>query len=155
VDLARLVSQVVDPYRLGIAERVSFDIALSSDLPPVWADRTLLSRALTNLIENAIQAMPAGGTLRIDAVHRGDRAVLRVDDTGVGMDAEALERAFEPFFSTKTAGSGLGLANARRNIETGGGTVSIASRPGSGTTVTVSLPLASPGAPGGASSPSR
>ena len=87
------------------------------------ADRTLLSRALTNLVENAIQAMPAGGTLQIAGAARGHDVVLSVTDTGVGMDADAAARAFEPYFSTKTGGSGLGLANARRNIETCGGTI--------------------------------
>ncbi len=83
--------------------------------------------------------------------------MLRLTDTGVGMDAAALARAFEPYFSTKTGGSGLGLANARRHIELGGGTVAIASTPGAGTTVTVSLPLAEapPAASAGGSSPSR
>jgi signal transduction histidine kinase len=67
---------------------------------------------------------------------------LDVIDTGVGMDAEAVRRAFEPYFSTKTAGSGLGLANARRNVELCGGTMTLASAPGRGTTVTLRLPVA-------------
>jgi nitrogen fixation/metabolism regulation signal transduction histidine kinase len=155
VDLARLVSAIIDPYRLGIAERVTFAMDIPTDLPPAWADRTLLSRAFTNLVENAVQAMPGGGVLRIGAEVADGHVVVRFADTGVGMDAEALERAFEPFFSTKTGGSGLGLANARRNIETGGGRVSIASTPGAGTTVSVSLPRSAPGTPAIAPSSSR
>ena len=65
-------------------------------------------------------------------------------DTGVGMNPTVLAHAFEPYFSTKTAGSGLGLANAKRNIELCGGTVAIASEVGRGTTVTITLPVASP-----------
>ncbi len=156
VGLADLVNAVVDPYRTGLEDRIRFEVDLPGDLPQVWADRTLLSRALTNLVENAVQAMPSGGTIAIRAAAARDAVELRVEDTGMGMDAEALSRAFEPFFSTKTGGSGLGLANARRNVETGGGTVSIASAPGRGTTVTVTLPRPpGPGAAAGASSPSR
>jgi signal transduction histidine kinase len=143
VNVADLLTTLVDPYRTGLDQRVVFDVAVDPSLPAVWADRTLLSRAFTNLVENAVQAMPGGGTLHIRAFTGDGRMRLQFEDTGVGMDALALERAFEPFFSTKTGGSGLGLANARRNIETCGGTVTIASQPGVGTTVTVSLPLAS------------
>jgi signal transduction histidine kinase len=138
------MTTVVDPYRAGIAGHITFDVDVPAALPPAWADRTLVSRALTNLVENAIQAMPAGGRVHVRADRTTDMVVITVADTGVGMDEQALSRAFEPFFSTKTGGSGLGLANAKRNIEISGGAISIASAPGAGTTVTVSLPLASP-----------
>jgi signal transduction histidine kinase len=69
---------------------------------------------------------------------------ITVTDTGVGMEPDAVERAFEPYFSTKTAGSGLGLANAKRNIELCGGTIAIASTPGRGTTIRVTLPVEPP-----------
>ena len=65
---------------------------------------------------------------------------IRVEDTGVGMDAEALERVFEPYFSTKTTGTGLGLPIARRNVELNGGSIQVASEKGRGTTVTIRLP---------------
>jgi signal transduction histidine kinase len=156
VDAAALVRTVVDPYRQGLATRVTFDLAMPDDLPLVWADRTLLARALTNLVENAVQAMPDTGHLTIRGEAGETHLSVRLIDTGVGMDADALARAFEPFFSTKTGGSGLGLANARRNIEIGGGAVTIASTLGHGTTVTVTLPLASaPGGPASAPTPSR
>jgi signal transduction histidine kinase len=140
----RLVNDVVDPYRHGIAERVTFELDMPEGLPRVWADRTLLARAITNLIENAIQAMPGGGTVKVAARSDAGALHLSLADDGVGMDEAALARAFEPFFSTKTGGSGLGLANAKRNIEIGGGTIGIDSVAGRGTTVTVSLPLAPP-----------
>jgi signal transduction histidine kinase len=143
VDIDRLLSTVIDPYRSGIVERIAFDVDVAPTLPRAWADRTLLARAMTNLLENAIQAMPAGGRVRVSARSEADAVVLEIADTGVGMDAESLSRAFEPFFSTKTAGSGLGLANAKRNIELSGGSIAIASTPGVGTTVTVTLQRAS------------
>ena len=150
IGLAALLQEIVEPYRVGIGTRVTFDLAFPADLPPVLADRTLLARALTNLVENAVQAMPGGGTLTITGRQDDGRVELRLTDTGVGMDETAAAHAFEPYFSTKTGGSGLGLANAKRNIEREGGTVTIASAPGEGTTVTVTLRAAAePPAPTG------
>jgi signal transduction histidine kinase len=142
IDAGTLIRDIVAPYRVGLGDRIVFDLQLDADLPPIRADRTLLSRALTNLVENAVQAMPGGGTLRITGRPVDGRVVFELADTGVGLDASAVEHAFEPYFSTKTGGSGLGLANARRNIERDGGTVTIASAPGEGATVTVVLPEA-------------
>jgi signal transduction histidine kinase len=106
------------------------------------ADRTLVARALTNLVENALHAMPGEGTLTVRV--RGESGLVAIDvaDTGVGMEAEALARAFEPSFSTKLTGTGLGLPIARRNVELSRGTIAIDSAPGRGTTVTVRLPRA-------------
>jgi signal transduction histidine kinase len=88
--------------------------------------------------------MPGSGRLTVTARAAGDRLVLTVADTGVGMDAEASARIFEPYFSTKASGTGLGLSIARRNVEMNGGTIGIASARGAGTTVTIALPLAGP-----------
>jgi nitrogen fixation/metabolism regulation signal transduction histidine kinase len=154
VSIAAAVEAVLAPYRLGLSGRVRFDVEMPDDLPDVRVDRTLLSRALTNVVENAIQAMPAGGTLRVTAIKAETSVVTSVTDTGVGMSAEGVERAFQPYFSTKTGGSGLGLPNARRNIELSGGTITLASEPGTGTTVTITLPRADrPGGAGTASPP--
>jgi signal transduction histidine kinase len=139
IDAAALLREIVAPYRVGLGDRITFDIQLDAHVPRIRADRTLLSRALTNLVENAVQAMPGGGTLRVTGRSVDGRLVLELADTGVGLDASAVEHAFEPYFSTKTGGSGLGLANARRNIEREGGTVTITSAPGEGATVTVVL----------------
>jgi nitrogen fixation/metabolism regulation signal transduction histidine kinase len=140
--VADLITTVVDPYRLGAAGRIAIDVDAPGDLPEVWVDRTLIARAITNLVENAVQAMAGGGRLQITARDREEVVEIVVADTGVGMDDDAVRRAFEPYFSTKTAGSGLGLANARRNIELSGGTIALTSTPGAGTVVTVTLPVA-------------
>src|SRR5204863_4629370 len=105
-------------------------------------DRTLFARALTNIIENALYAMPGKGTLTI-AVRRASGATIEVEitDTGVGMDEEAVGKMFEPYFSTKATGTGLGLTIAKRNIELNGGTIRVASERGVGTTVTLTLPV--------------
>jgi len=86
--------------------------------------------------------MPGRGTLRVDAAAEDHGVRIRVSDTGVGMDAEALARAFEPYFSTKATGTGLGLPIAKRNVELSGGTISVASERDKGTTVELTLPTA-------------
>jgi signal transduction histidine kinase len=138
-----LIEEVVDPYRIGVASRIAIDLQMPADLPEVFVDRTLFARALTNVIENALHAMPGGGTLTIGAhSSEGDGARLvhvRVRDSGVGMDADAIARIFEPYFSTKATGTGLGLTIAKRNVELNGGTISVESARGVGTTVTMTL----------------
>jgi signal transduction histidine kinase len=95
------------------------------------------------VIENALHAMPGGGTLKIDAaLAPGNQVQLRVTDSGVGMDAESVARIYEPYFSTKAIGTGLGLTIAKRNVEANGGIIAVTSERGRGTSVTMSLPLA-------------
>lgn len=142
--LAEVVDEVVAPYRGGLGGRVTFAVDVPSDLPRIPVDRTLLGRALTNVVDNALHAMPNGGTLTISGGLGDGSAVLAIVDTGVGMDDEAARRIFEPYFSTKTTGTGLGLTIAKRNVELHDGTIAIASRPDHGTTVTITLPLTRP-----------
>jgi two-component system sensor histidine kinase HydH len=85
--------------------------------------------------------MPAGGVLSLTGRADGESIVLTVADSGMGMDEEALARVFEPYFSTKTTGTGLGLPIAKRNVELSGGEIAVVSEKGSGTTVTLRLPL--------------
>jgi signal transduction histidine kinase len=150
-----LVEGVVGPYRPGLADRIRIETAVTPGLSAVWVDRTLVSRALANLVENAVQAMPGKGVLTVSATATDAGVAITVRDTGAGMDAEAVRRAFEPYFSTKTAGSGLGLANAKRNIEACGGSIDLRSDAGTGTTVTVVLPVRPPDASASAPPPSR
>jgi signal transduction histidine kinase len=141
VDLPDLVAEVIDPYRTGLTGRIEIANHVTAPLPLVLADRTLLARALVNVVENALHAMPGAGVLTIDAASDGARVTVSVQDTGAGMDEAALARAFEPYFSTKTTGTGLGLPIAKRNIELSGGTVEVESRRGEGTVVRVHLPI--------------
>jgi signal transduction histidine kinase len=140
VDLHALLFEIVDPYRAGLTGRVAFEVEVPSDLPLVVVDRTLVTRALVNIVENALHAMPSGGTIGVEA-HAGHSVVhVRVSDTGVGMDPESLARAFEPYFSTKATGTGLGLPIAKRNVEASGGTIEVQSERERGTSVTLTLP---------------
>ncbi len=143
-DLSTVIASVVEPYRMGLSGRISIDVQTDPALPPVTLDRTLFSRALTNVIENALHAMPGQGRLSITSrmSTRGTpTAVVTITDTGVGMDQEALGRIFEPNFSTRASGTGVGLTIAKRNVELNGGTIAVASQRGTGTTVTMILPL--------------
>jgi len=144
-DVAGLIDEVVEPYRTALTGRIAVDVHRTQDLPQVALDRTLFSRALTNVIENSIHAMPGGGTLTIasrrDTVDGRDAAVVSVTDTGVGMGPEDIARIFEPYFSTKATGTGLGLTIAKRNTELNGGTIEVTSERGVGTTVWLKVPL--------------
>ena len=141
VDLVALIEEVVEPYRTGLADRIAIANRARAPLPKVFVDRTLIARALSNIVENALHAMPGTGTFTIDA-EAGDGVVtIRARDTGVGMDDAALARVFEPYFSTKSSGTGLGLPIARRNVEISGGSIEVESARGQGTTVIMRLPV--------------
>jgi nitrogen fixation/metabolism regulation signal transduction histidine kinase len=137
-----LIEEVIRPYRAGLADRIQIEIDVPPSLPRVLVDRTLLARALANVIENALNAMPNGGSLSMraredPAVHR---VILLLTDNGPGMGEDAVGRAFEPYFSTRASGTGLGLVIAKRNIEASGGTISLESEKGRGTAVRIELP---------------
>jgi two-component system nitrogen regulation sensor histidine kinase NtrY len=142
-DPAQLVHDVVEPYRAGLEGRIAIENEIAATLPPVYVDRTLVARAVANIVENALHAMPAEGRLRVTSQVEDDSVAIRFEDTGFGMDEEALGRVFEPYFSTKTTGTGLGLPIARRNIELSGGSISVESQKGVGTAVTIRLPVES------------
>lgn len=137
-----LIEDVLQPYRTGLADRIRLEVAIAPDLPLVHVDRTLVARALVNVVENALHAMPGLGRLSIAAAPHEHGVEIAIADTGIGMDPEALARVFEPYFSTKALGTGLGLTIAKRNLESHGGTISVASARGRGTTVTLWLPAA-------------
>ena len=142
-----IIDEVVEPYRTGLAGRIAIRIDTARGLPLVTIDRTLFARALTNVVENALHAMPGKGSLTVasrqSAVANPDTpaVVVEITDTGVGMDAESAAKIFEPYFSTKATGTGLGLTIAKRNVELNGGTIAVQSQRGVGTTVTMTLPI--------------
>ncbi|MBI4168657.1 MAG: HAMP domain-containing protein, partial [Acidobacteria bacterium] len=145
--VAALLDDALGPYAAAPPPGVRLERDIPPDLPDVLIDRAVIARALVNLIENALQAMPSGGALTVSAARdNGDpagRARVRIEvrDTGVGIDPALLPRLFEPYFSTKSGGTGLGLGVARKAVEEHGGTIDIRSRPGEGTVVGLTLPV--------------
>jgi signal transduction histidine kinase len=145
IDVGGLVREVA-ALSAHAAAGVTVRTEVEGQLPACSADRDLLARALENLLRNAIEAMPVGGTVtigvrRIDDGAHGAAVLVTVTDTGAGMDARTRERAFEDFFSTKPAGTGLGLAFVRRVVEGHGGSIQLESTLGHGTVVRVGLPV--------------
>jgi len=109
--------------------------------PKIRVDVEKLKRVFVNIIRNAIEAMPEGGKLTITSNEKDDNLKIAFSDTGVGMSKDTLERLWTPFFTTKAKGMGLGLAICKNITEAHGGSVSVESRVGVGTTVTVTLPI--------------
>ena len=127
------------------AVRFSVDVA-GDDLPLAPVDRDLLAGAVENVVRNAMDAMPGGGSIALSVARREDYVVLRVEDDGEGMDPRRAASAFDDFYTTKAHGSGLGLAFVRRVAQAHGGEVTLTSRLGVGTVVELRIPLAHDGA---------
>jgi len=112
------------------------------DLPDVLVDSQQIEQVLTNLLSNAYEAMPAGGTLTLRASAQDREVVIAVADTGVGISLENRDKLFEPLYTTKRQGTGLGLAICRGLMEANGGWIEVESEEGVGSTFSISLPLA-------------
>lgn len=147
-DLALLVEEVLDltePFRLRRSSETGA-VHIVREFSPGLMVRVIpgeIREALLNLVQNAIDAMPGGGTLTVRTWAEGDDACVAVRDTGMGMTADVRERAFEPFFTTKGArGTGLGLAEVYGIVRRHRGAATISSEPGRGTEVVLRLPLA-------------
>lgn len=140
-DLAKLIEECVDLIREeAAAQGVAVEIAANSPLPaPVVADRIV--QLLLNLLKNALQAMPQGGLLKVSLQQSGRSALIRVSDSGEGIAPQELARVFEPFWTSRASGTGLGLALCRKVAEEHGGELTLASEPGHGTVCTLTLPL--------------
>jgi len=142
-DLARIVRELlefVEPEdeRAGIRHHVDLPIGL----PLVLVDEARIKQAVQNLLVNARQAMPTGGELLVRLRRVGTQVELSITDTGTGMSSETLARCFEEYWSDKPGGTGLGLPTVRRIIEEHGGTISVVSEEGRGSSFSLLLPLA-------------
>lgn len=139
-DPVTFVRETLKPYLAAPPPSVSI-VEEYEDAPLVAMDAKVFRRALVNLIENALQAMPDGGRLTVfaGATHH-DEVVISVADSGVGLDPEVRRRLFEPYFSTKSAGTGLGLAIARRTVEAHQGRIEVDSPAGGGTVFRIHIP---------------
>ncbi len=138
-DLAALIAESLK--ELSPPRGVEIDLRLGEGLGGVMVDPLKVNRVLDNLLRNAVEAMPGGGKLTVTAGAVSGEIVLEVADTGVGIPEETRARLFRPFVTTKAGGLGLGLPYCKKAVEAHGGSISVYSTPGSGTTFTIRLPL--------------
>ena len=135
VDFAALVVEVLDTTPPPDGVTVEVDHATHFD-----ADHSLMAQVITNLVTNAYQAMPQGGSVHLAAADTSEGTRLTVQDSGQGFEPGVGHRLFDPFFSSKSEGTGLGLAIVQRLVSLHGGDVSITNVPGGGARVTIGLP---------------
>ena len=145
VDVGSLLSEVarlMTPEAERTGTRIEVDVA--PELPPLSGDAGLLQQACTNLVTNAIQAMPAGGAVTLGAYRGTDGAIaVRVRDEGVGIPSDDLERIFRLYYTTKPQGSGIGLSMVYRIVQMHDGHIDVDSEVGRGTVMTMTLPVSS------------
>jgi|GEM_PF-582868 len=143
-DIEALVREAITPYVTTPPDGVTVKLEIASTLPQLEVDARLLKRTLLNLVENALHALNGEGDVAIHVTSKrlnGNGFVeIIVTDTGVGVEPELRERIFEPYFSTRAAGTGLGLAIAKKVVEDHGGTITLESERGQGTSVRMLLP---------------
>ncbi len=141
VDLNKVVSdtaQLLEPQ--VIANKIEVRLELALPAPVGMLDEASIHAALMNLMLNAIQAMPGGGTLTIETKMRDDALLVIINDTGKGMSAGQIENVFEPFYTTRAQGLGLGMPYAQKIIEQHQGAIHVESREGKGTRIEIKLP---------------
>jgi PAS domain S-box-containing protein len=141
--LADVLKEVIEIAKPQL-KRAKIQVAqlLPIDVPEVYVDRALLKQAVLNLVLNAVEAMPAGGQLRLVLSRRGEMAEITVGDTGKGIPVENRQKIFQLFFTTRPGGSGIGLASTFRIVQLHNGSIDFTSEVGRGTTFRIELPLA-------------
>jgi PAS domain S-box-containing protein len=143
LDLRRVADELLELMHMEIADAdVTASVEAPADLTPALGDRDRIFQALVNVVRNALHAMPGGGRLTLRLTALDERVELAVEDTGVGMPPEVVARVGEPFFTTKSAGSGLGLTIAAQIVRDHGGEIVVESEVGAGTTLRIRLPRA-------------
>lgn len=146
INLVSLVDECLLNFATQLQKKlITYEFVLPTEaIPLAVANRALGHQALASIISNAIEAMPTGGSLRlqVQVLLLRNRVDIIVSDTGVGMSQSQIELAFKPFYTTKSNGIGLGMAQVKRIMERFGGGVSLHSREGEGTQVCLSFPIA-------------
>ena len=141
IDMGSLINEIIALVRAK-AEKDGIRIHYyNGELPALFVDPELIKTCIFNVILNAFQAMPAGGDLTVSTNASNDRAYIIIEDTGIGVSRENLSKLFDPFFSTKSTGLGLGLAMTKRVVEEHGGKVDFQSTEGKGSTINIALPV--------------
>lgn len=148
VDVRQLLEKEIELIRAESEDNaIAIELRVQEGLRHVHGDKDRLTQVLMNILLNSIQAMPDGGSLSLEAesVEQGEWVQIIIRDTGQGMDEAILAQVFYPYFTTKKKGTGIGLAISQKIILDHGGTITVASEAGQGTTVTLLLPAADPG----------
>lgn len=142
LDIRQLLEEVLELTHPALKASTGIVVLRETqDCGKVMAIADELRRAFTNLVLNALEAMPQGGTLTVGCRVENNRVTVQVRDTGVGIPLEVQKKIFSPYFTTKLKGTGIGLAGARRAIQAQGGEIRFESTPGVGTTFFVNLPM--------------
>jgi two-component system, sporulation sensor kinase E len=142
-DPNRLVRELLEFMRFELEQAgVQVELQLQKPSLQIRLDEKYFKQALLNIVKNAIAAMPQGGRLRVETVRKGNTLQLKVSDTGVGIPEEILDKIFEPYFTTREFGSGLGLTLVYKIVKEHLGDIAVSSKPGEGTTFTLSFPIA-------------
>ena len=140
-NLNQIINNILDLLRPQLAaNKVEVRLSLGQEPFFVRVDESSMRGALMNLMLNAIEAMPTGGTLSVTANQIDETVRLEITDTGQGISEDEVKKILEPFYTTKAQGLGLGMPYAKRIIDQHGGTISLNSRPGEGTTISITLP---------------
>ena len=138
----KLLNSYVEFFKPELEEKnIKLKTAFLENSPKILLDEKLFKQVLINLVQNAIVAMPDGGELFFSARITGDKYLISVADTGIGMNSETASRIFEPYFTTKVTGTGLGLTMVYKVIKEFGGDIEVESYEGKGTIFTISLPI--------------
>lgn len=142
VDLTHFVPSLGEFLRVdgSLGEKIRLDVQVNEKPFSIPLDPERMHAALLNLVLNAVQAMPNGGTLSLRVRRNGPQAIIEISDTGMGIPEQNLEKIFRPFFTTKPEGNGFGLAEVHKIVQAHGGTIEVHSQVGEGSTFIVKLP---------------
>jgi PAS domain S-box-containing protein len=141
-DLNRVVQDLLEFMRFELAEAgITLETEFMKPSPQILMDERYMKQAVLNLLKNAISAMPEGGKLKVQTEQKGNEFCLMIRDTGVGIPEENMDKIFEPYFTTKDFGSGLGLTLVYKIVKEHLGDIEINSKVGEGTSITLSFPI--------------
>ena len=141
-ELNRVVRELLDFMKFELSEAgITVDTDLTKTGPQILMDERYMKQAVLNIFKNAISAMPDGGRLRVQTVQKGNELLLKISDTGVGISDEHMDKIFEPYFTTKDFGSGLGLTLVYKILKEHMGDIEINSKVGEGTSITLRFPV--------------
>lgn len=142
-DVDTVARQTIELMTIGGEARgIAVKLQIARNLPKVMGNAENLKQCLINMIKNALEAMPDGGTLTVRAMHSGEYVQIEVEDTGRGIPPNIQDQVFSPFFTTKNGGAGLGLAMTRKVISEMGGQVKLTSQVNKGTRISLYVPVA-------------